>query len=161
MAKKSEKDKSIELFHSVINRMNVNVLYEYNRMWLIQLDEYRCIIIPDNTLYDELMTDDTFKEKIKPCNVENSRLFSYTNGTSWIPLDVSEEHFKGKEFNITIDGFNYDIPLNKDLMMVKLRKSEFTDISYQVYKEKHLVLGIKKRFDSEYGFDMIRLFQIV
>ena len=70
MAKKSEKDKSIELFHSVINRMNINVLYEYNRMWLIQLEEYRCIIIPDNTLYDELMTDDTFKEKIKPCNVE-------------------------------------------------------------------------------------------
>nr|DAF30540.1 MAG TPA: hypothetical protein [Caudoviricetes sp.] len=161
MAKKSEKDKSIELFHSVVARMGVDVLYEYNRMWLIQLEEYRCIIIPDNTLYDELMADVAFKEKIKPCDIENSRLFSYTNATNWIPLDVSEEHFKGKEFSIIIDGFSYDIPLNKDLMMVKLRKSEFTDISYQVYKEKHLVLGIKKRFDSEYGFDMIRLFQIV
>ena len=161
MAKKSEKDKSIELFHSVIARMGVDVLYEYNRMWLIQLEEYRCIVIPDNTLYDELMTGVAFKEKIKPCDIENSRLFSYTNATNWVPLDVSEEHFSGKEISIIIDGFNYDIPLNKDLMMVRLRKSEFTNISYQVYKEKHLVLGIKKRFDSEYGFDMIRLFQIV
>lgn len=161
MAKKSEKDKSIELFHSVIARMGVDVLYEYNRMWLIQLEEYRCIVIPDNTLYDELMADVAFKEKIKPCDIENSRLFSYTNATNWIPLNVSEEHFRGKEISIIIDGFNYDIPLNKDLMMVRLRKSEFTNISYQVYKEKHLVLGIKKRFDSEYGFDMIRLFQIV
>lgn len=161
MAKKSEKDKAIELFHSILSRLEAKELYEYNHMWLIRIDNYQCIIIPDQSLYNELIVDNEFKEKLKPCDVENSRLFSYTIPKNWIPLDVSEEHFKGKEFNITIDGFKYDIPLNRDLMMVKLRKAEFTNISYQIYKEKHLVLGIKKRFDSEYGFDMIRLFQIV
>lgn len=161
MAKKSEKDKAVELFHSVIHRMGATKLYEYNRMWLIQLEEYRCLVIPDEALYNELMASDEFKEKIKPCSIENSRIFSYTDKQNWVSIDMSEEHFKGKEFNITIDGFSYDIPLNRDLMMVKLRKAEFSNISYQVYKEKHLVLGIKKRFDSAYGFDMIRLFQVV
>ena len=91
---------------------------------------------------------------------------------SWINIDISNELFTGKIFEIQLDSKKYKISINRDLMPMKLKKAEYNDVAYKIYL-KPFVLGIRKRFEYEYkeketdeniskcNISIIRLFQII
>ncbi len=92
--------------------------------------------------------------------------FPFINGSpEWVSISMEEDLVSGKVFKITINKkFGYDIPVNKDILPLKLKKAEYDNISYRVFVSPMLLLGIRKRFESKLpkcGFSLTRLFQIV
>lgn len=118
------------------------------------------LILPDKTLWENLLLKKVLTD-IEPVTSEQSQYFSYAAEDNWIDIDIDDEFLKGKMLEIKINNFEYMVNLNRDLMALKLRKAEYNHISYKIYLGKVNILALKKRFESEYGFSIIRLFKIV
>ena len=127
----------------------------------------------DKPLLEKLMESDAFKEKIKAIDLtdpEEKALqakFALSNTITedgWVAIDL-DALYRGDVIKISNDGLSYDIAINKNSLPLKLRKAEFNEISYRVFLQPNLILGIKKRFETKNvengGFTMLRVFQII
>lgn len=134
---------------------------------------YTVLTTVDRPLLEKLMESDSLKAKIKSIDItdpEEKALqgkFALSNTiteSGWVPIDL-DALYRGDVIKISIDGFSYDIAINKGSLPLKLRKAEFNEISYRVFLQPNLILGIKKRFETKGvengGFTMLRLFQII
>lgn len=173
MAKKKIPDSqsALETFKQVIERANLSNYYSVNNILLSNPDDsYRILIVPDVALWNMILDTDSINHSeldiTDPVQYSEQQWFNYVsdiNNEMWMPIEVTEDLFSGKVFEITIKDHCYTIPINKELLPLKLRKAEYTDISYRVFTKPNLILGIQKRFKTfaDYDFSIIRLFRII
>jgi len=153
-----------------MQRATLSSYYHVNNIILSKNDDGNTIlIVPDLTLWNSILDEKDIEVKeldiSVPEEAENLQWFRYGEdlGDGWYDIDVSEELFTGKIFQIKVKDLEYSIPINRELMPMKLKKAEYVNVSYRVFG-KPLVLAIKKRFDfpvEDTGFTMIRLFQVI
>lgn len=153
-------EKGIETFKDILKRCNVTKVYQENGKLMTDDQGFTLLILPDKMLWENLLLKKVLKD-VEPVTSEQSQYFSYAVEDNWIDVDIDEEFLKGKMLEIKINDFEYMVNLNRDLMALKLRKAEYNNISYKIYLGKINILALKKRFESEYGFSIIRLFKIV
>ena len=171
-AKKPSLENAINIFEDVMQRALLSDYYHVNRTLLSKnLKGNSILIVIDQTLWNAIIDKPEIKEKMKELDLtkiddqENAKICSYgddLNNDSWIELDC-ETLYAGKIIKLNIDGLEYNLTINKNLIPLKLKKAEFNNIKYRVFPDT-MTLALKKRFDysiEDHGFDIIRLFKIV
>lgn len=176
MAKKEIKsiDKSLDKFKELMSRASLEDFVYLNNVLCSKpkSSDRLTLVLPDQPLWLELSNDKDLKDRMKEVELNNTdhedyiEAFSYlenANGT-WLDLD-SDELYKGSIIYVNIHPRNYSIPINKKLLPVKLKKSEFNNIKYMVSTSPLLSILIKKRFDYDvdsvnYGFSMMHIYKI-
>lgn len=165
---------ALESFKNVMTRSSLsNYVYVNSKMLTRTPKGYSVLVIPDQALWNKIVEDESLKPNLKefdpnnPEDIKQQGLFSYGDDLSskdWIEADP-DILFKGKVFKIKIHGFEYEIPINRDLLPLKLRKAEYNDISYKVFTSPNIVLALKKRFDFKDvdggGFSIMRMFKVL
>jgi hypothetical protein len=181
---------AIKQFKDVTTRASLSSYYHVNKILLsINSDGNKILVVPDHALWDAMTGDkndpnNVFTEGlVKSLDITDREQFElqayYKYGddldnVGWFPIDVTEELFSGKIFKIRIAQYEYQIPINRELMPLKLKKAEYDGIAYRTFgsmkssgeTKEPIILGIKKRFEGpkgvdDSGFTIIRLFQVV
>lgn len=177
MAKKNipSVEDAIKFFKEVVTRASLsNYYYVGNILLSKNINGNNILIIPDQELWNKLIEDKDLKDEYnlkEPdiTNPEESNLPSWVEygrdlTTDWFPINIDADLYTGKVFRIKINDYEYKISINRDLMPMKLKKSEYEGVSYKVFHKPLRILAIKKRFENVvegYGFTIIRLFQII
>lgn len=165
---------ALESFRNVMTRSSLSSYVYVNSEMLSKTPKgYSVLIIPDQELWNQIIKDSEFQVQMKELDMESPEanaqreLFTYGENISsegWIEADP-DILFKGKVFKIKIHGFEYEIPINRDLLPLKLRKAEYNNISYKVFTSPNVVLALKKRFDFKDveggGFSIMRMFKVL
>jgi hypothetical protein len=134
-------------------------------------EKYAVVLSIDEDLWKCIIDDEELKSHIKEFNpIEDSvnikNIFSYENeilNDNWIDLD-SDLLYDGKVMKININGIEYDIPICKSLIPLKLKKIEFNNIKYKIVSNKETLMILNKRFDypiEKLGFSISRIFYIL
>lgn len=174
MAKKKEPSiqDAVIYFKSIVERISAGDIIHQNRVMLCNNGKCSILITANQTLWDELINDESFKSKmseVSPFDKERSGLINLGEETgSWIDLDIDELN-SGKVIHIKIEGYDYKIAICKDSLPVKLKKAEMNNISYQIatmqnqnYTNK--VLKLRKVFPGvvdDSSFSVMSIFLIV
>lgn len=168
--KKPSPNEALDIFKDITDRASLKMFYYNNRQMISKNPKgSNIIIIPDIELWNMIL--ESFKDVIREIDMLDvdqssmAELLKYTSdlSTNWLDLDT-DNLYQGDVLKITIDGFNYELSINKGLIPLKLRKAEYNNISYKVFKDEGYLLGLKKRFDyplEGYGFTLVRIFQII
>ena len=175
MAKKKEPSiaDGVELFKDVMKRSTLTDFIYLNRILLGKTSkDANVLVIPDQTLWNALLEDEEFKTHISELDISDpeqfqmNEKFSYGNGienSGWVEINA-ETMYAGEMVNITIDGFKYEIPVNKGLFPTKLKKAEYSNFAYKIYTDPKLALALKKKFDGpvdDSSFTIMRAFIIL
>jgi hypothetical protein len=177
MAKKKlpSVEDAIKSFKEVMHRASLISYFNVNRTLVCRTKEkVLLIIIPDQSLWEKIVDDQEllFKE-LDITTDDGKESMKYLEETlkyealedGWITIGVTEELFSGKVFKIKRNKVEYEIPINRDLMPLKLKKAEYDKLSYRITISKTKpLLFIRKRFDGiidDYGFTIIRLFKVI
>jgi hypothetical protein len=127
------------------------------------------IVVPDKLLLEGLIEDKTIN--IEELTIDHqyfkyyNNLFKYGEGIDsddWISLQ-SDELYAGNTIDINIKDYECPIQINKDLLPIKLKKSEYENIFYRIFMDP-LIIGLRKDFKSineGYSFSMLTLFRII
>ncbi|MCM1215425.1 MAG: hypothetical protein NC548_13010 [Lachnospiraceae bacterium] len=165
---------ALELFKQVMTRSSLsNYVYVNNTMLTKSPKGYSVVIIPEQELWNKIIEDESLKSDMRELDEDNQNdaaqkeLIVYgdqINDNGWIEADPNVL-FAGKVFKIKIHGFEYEIPINRDLLPLKLRKAEYNNIAYRVFTAPSVVLALKKKFDYKDvdggGFTIMRLFKVL
>lgn len=177
MAKKKEPSlaDSLNNFKDTMLRASLSdYVYVNKNLITVHPKGYSVIVIPDQDLWTTIIDDEEMKKDITEANLNNpddselADLIKYCNDLDsplWIELDP-EVLYKGKIIRVKVhDNFEYDIPINRDLLPLKLKKAEYNNISYRIFMDDESpVLCIRKKFEyplENGGFAMIRVFSII
>lgn len=158
-------ESAIKYFDEVMVRSNASAYRYVNQTILASSKGRSILIIPEKSLFNELVKRDEFKElnMSVPEEASLNSIFQYADdGSGWIELDT-DALSKGKVMKITYKSLEYEIPINKDLLPLKLRKAEWNELYYKMYTGKNLVIGLKKKFQQldGYNFQIISLYKIL
>lgn len=160
-------------FKSVMQRAAISDYKSVDRYMISKTEKCTVVVVPDVELWPFILEDQELKEHMKPLDLNDpadAELGSITKYAADIDLDGwvepnLEDLFAGKPLKMTIDGFSYELSYSKDMLPLKLRKAEQNQIAYRVYLGQNPSVAIKKRFVvknlDQYGFTMIRVFQII
>lgn len=164
---------ALKIFKDVMLRALLSDYLYVNRTMLSKNPkDHSILIIPDQELWVKIIEDPDMKDHINELDINNPDqykmlpLFEYgnnLNSNDWIEIDP-EILFKGKVFRISMKGFEYEVPINRGLLPLKLRKAEYNNISYKVFSKPSLMLVLKKRFDFPLegcGFTILRMFKVI
>ena len=173
MAKKNKSslEDAINIFQDAMQRASLSDYINVNRTLLSKNNnDNSVIIIIDQTLWNALIEIPEIKNNVRELDITKSEESSMVpictqcndSSDSWIEIDC-EELYSGKVIKIKVEGFEYDISINKALIPLKLKKSEFNNVSYRIFPDT-MTFALKKRFEyplEDHGFEVIRIFQIV
>lgn len=163
---------ALNYFKDVMRRSSLENYVFVNRIALSKNPKGQSVIIvPDETLWCKIIDDSDLKDRFRELNPTDSadsntmKLITYGEDLTndWFEINP-EEIFTGEIFKLILDGFDYDIPLSKNMLPLKLRKAEFNNIAYRVFTSPITVLALKKKFESPVegcNFTMIRILQIL
>lgn len=136
----------------------------------IKTKSFMLIIDINNGLWDQLIDDGTITMMEMDSNDDKSLIdivntYNSISSTSWIELN-SETLYNGGVIKIRPDDYEYDLALNKSLLPLKMRKSEFNNMQYALMKNSvSLIFTVKKKFEFEdlpdYGFSISRIFKVM
>ena len=82
---------------------------------------------------------------------------------NWVDIDAMKI-YDGSIINISIEDFQYQIPINKNLFLIKFKKSDAVDFSYQLITSPRLSLILRKEFKSKIpgaNWTIFRIFQVL
>ena len=141
-------------FKEIIKKFQVGkILHSNHVMFMRDKDDRLAIMTVDNDLWNLIVEDKEIEmDELDPTNENHKVLINYakyTEGENWLELDA-EDLYKGKIFNLKIEGVPYDIPISRDLFPIKFSKSDAKDFSYQIFSQPNvIILSIKKEFKLE------------
>lgn len=167
-------DDAVKEFKSVMLRASLDsYLYVDRYMLSKSVKDFTVIIIPDQELWVKLLDDEEIKPKLQALDLNDSDqstkvpLFRFADeieSEGWLEPDL-EQFFKGTVIKVKVPNFEYDLSITKDSLPIKLRKAEQNRVAYRVFLKPNITLAIKKRFVvkemEQYGFTMLRLFQVI
>ena len=161
---------AIEQWKETTLRASLVSYYNVDGILVSNNDDGKLIlVVPDKPLLELLLDDkETIIQDYDLLNKDTRELgkwFGYgkdMDDVTWLPISDPEKFYNGSTVEIQIDTHEFPILISKELLPFKLKKAEFTEISYRVFVDPP-VLGIRKRFEilPDYGFTMIRLFQVI
>lgn len=171
MAKKKEPsfDEALNIFNDVMQRASLTNYDYVNNILISKNDKGTVWIIPDRLICENVFSNNKELKEVSPTTEDGLNLIKITSllndidSDDWIEIDPNVI-YNGSIMNIFIDGFDYDIRINRNLIPLKLRKAEVNNIAYRLFNKENLILGLKKRFEyalPEMGFTLVRLFQIL
>lgn len=176
MAKKKipSTEDALKIFKDVMQRASLTSYQYVNNIMLSKNpDGNTIVIIPEQELWLKIIDDEEIKPVLKELDINDQRqsdkiqVLQYAKDLeceSWVDIDP-EILFKGKIFKISLKGFDYEVPINKGLLPLKLRKAEYNNIKYRVFTKPNIVLSLKKSFDfpaiEHCGFTILRMFQVI
>lgn len=179
MAKKKEPsiDEALNIFKDAINRASLLSPFLYTNSTLLSENAIgkTTLLVPETNLWLKLLEDNDLKESIREIDISNPiehdklELYQYAekieDKSLWYDLNT-DDLYAGKIIKIKIsDKYDYDVPINKNILPIKLKKSEFNNISYRIFIRKHIVLAIKKKFVYEgipdASFSIIKLLKVI
>lgn len=186
MGKKKEPSvqDAVKLFKDVAHRATLTDYLMVNGKFVSKnTKEQNIIIAPESNIYKAITEDEELSKSIKELDISNpaeyamQNLFQFADdvdSSEWIELNA-ESLFKGDVIKISIaNHFEYEIPVNRNLLPLKLRKSEYSDIYYRVFIRQNIrgaedstpivEMGIKKKFTFPIdgcNFSIIRMFKVV
>lgn len=174
MAKKKvpSVDDAITIFKNAMLRASLSdYLYVNNNLISSNDKGNTIIVIPDQTLWLRIIDDVDMKDHLSELDInkkgdrEKMKLLQYAgdfDNDAWVEID-NDVLFSGKLFNINVEGLEYEVPINKGLIPLKLRKAEYNNIKYRIFPDS--ILSLKKRFDfpaiENCGFSIVRMFQLI
>lgn len=170
----------IKIFKNVIFRASGKPIseikfYFINRILITNIEiknkKYYLIFNIELDLWKEISQDDEIHmSELDIKNIDNKDIIRKisiiinTNPDSWISIDAVDI-YNGKVIKIRPDNYEYDISINKNLLPLKMKKSEYTDISYTIFNNGiSLIFALKKEFKyplENSGFSIMRLFQVM
>lgn len=168
MAKKKQSslEDAINTFEDVMTRSSLSDYFHVNRTLLSKNPKDNSVlVVVDQILWNAIIDKPEIKDHMMEASQEDAKICAYgddLNNEAWIELDA-DELYSGKIIKVTIDKLEYDISINKALIPLKLKKSEFNNIRYRVFPND-MILALQKRFDyplEDHGFSVIRIFQII
>ncbi len=175
MAKKKEPSvqDGLKAFKDAMHRASLSDYFYVNQTMLSKNQKDKSIlIVPELELWKAIMDDEELKKQLRPIDPSNPSdyqllpLFTYGDDMTaedWIEMDP-EILYAGKVFKIRLNGFEYEVAVNRDCLPLKLKKAEYNEIKYKLFAKPSHVLAIKKYFPfpvADCGFTMIRLFQVI
>lgn len=176
MATKKEPsaDEALVLFKDVMQRASLTNYVYVNKTILSENPKGKSVIIvPDQGLWLSILMDKDLKDSMKELDVNDpdyevkKTKISYINNidiNDWITIDI-ESLFKGKTLKIRVaEDFEYDVPLNKSMLPLKLKKAEFNSVSYRLITKDNIILALQKRFEypiPDQSFSLINIFKVV
>lgn len=128
------------------------------------------IVVPDKSLLTAMLDS-------KEINIEEMdsthkyydhlyELFKYgedLDNNEWIEL--TDELYNGKIVYIKLKDSEDPIEITKDLLPIKLKKAEYTDIYYRIFVDKFAtIVALRKDFKSineGYSFTTLTLFRVI
>lgn len=126
-------------------------------------DNEYSLIIPDEKLLEEIKNAKLYEE-VKPNTQTLSFLYDCTNSVMGI------EKWNHMDENVLYSGDSVYLPMgertlrfNKGLIPIRLRKSEFCEISYLIQLIPYPILIVKKYFPSKlegFGVTLMKVFKI-
>lgn len=146
--------KALKVLNDVLQRANPVQIYQSgNRLSIFTARSTTLVLEVDRELWGEyLRTVEKppleLKTGVKNYEEHLMRLncASGVNSSEWNKMEEGEL-FAGKKIDIFVDEVGYPVTLNKTMIGIVLRKSEYVNISYRVKTiEGKLVLSIKKEF---------------
>ncbi len=174
MAKKEPTiDDALTMFMDVLNRSQVvsmkyenNILYTKN-----EKSSSPMVLIVDHTLWVKLMENEKFSSMISELSPldENDRVtldrinLVKDMDSGWLEISADSMQNDDRIF-INLDGFEYQIEINKTIWPLRFKKAEFTNFSYQIFPKPYNTFVIRKKFDGpvdDSSFYLMRLFQII
>ena len=126
------------------------------------------VVVPNKPLLEKLLENKNINiEELLMDNLD----FKYFNGLFKYGEDLDDDRWillpdnfcEGHKVEIILKDYDFPVDISNSLLPVKLKKSEFGDITYRIFIDP-LVIGLKKKFKSineGYGFSMLRLFRVV
>lgn len=79
----------------------------------------------------------------------------------WIEIENSSEMFSGKAISIKVE--TEELSINRDLLPLKLKKAEYSNIYYKLFSGEKPVMTIRKLFkiNEDCYFNAFRLFLMI
>lgn len=166
---------ALKSFKNVMERAFLNEYIYMNKTLISKSNgkkEFYVLIIPEQELWNKIVEDPELDVKELDVNNPEQQLLlqkiSYADSLDdigWVEIDI-DKFYKGDIINIRPEGFEYNIPINKSLLPLKLRKAEYNNLSYRIFKGNNntSIIALKKKFESKVegcNYTLIRLFQIV
>lgn len=146
--------KALKVLNEVLQRAKPVQMYQSgNRLSIFTARSTTLVIEVDQDLWAEyLRTVETppleLKSTVKNYEDHLMRLncASGVNSSEWNNMEEGEL-FAGKKIDIFVNEAGYSVTLNKAMIGIVLKKSEYTNISYRVKEiSGKLILSIKKEF---------------
>lgn len=177
MAKKKDPtiEDAVKDFKDTVTRASLSNYFYVNNV-IISKNNYgnTILVIPEQELLVKLFEDEEWKKetnlrepditKADEANLSSHIEYAKDLEIDWFPIDIDADLYTGKVFKIKINDYEYKISINRDLMPMKLKKTEYEGVGYKVFLKPSQVLAIKKKFEGIVeggGFTIIRLFQII
>lgn len=165
------------IFKDVARRATLSDYIMVNRRMISKTNkERKVLIIPEDQLFDAIINDEELKKNIRELDITNpneaalQQIFRFGDNLDdhgWIEVDP-EPIYKGKVKNIEVNKtFEYTIPIHRNLLPLKLKKSEYNNISYRIFIQTspaELCIALKKKFEFPLdgcGFTLMRVFKII
>lgn len=176
--KKPSISDAIAKFKEVSQRATfLNYVYVNDILYSVTSKEQNSYIIIDQLLWEPLTNDEEIKSKLKPLSmdtsekldviIKNSKLI-FQEDDNWVQINDCEGFIRGDNMiKVQIPNYEYDLTINKNLIPLKLRKSEANNISYKIQNfASFSIIVIRKYFeykidDQNYGFAVARVFKVV
>jgi hypothetical protein len=161
---------ALDQFKEMTQRASISLYYHASGVLVGKPPkEHVTVVVPDPALFTLILADKEIETKpfdlkdedlsaLRPCFWYGGRV----REEDWFSLTKDDKFFTGKLIEITIRGHDFPVLISKELLPVKLKKAEFTDIEYRVFSGP-AIMAIKKRFEllADHGFTFMRLFQII
>lgn len=173
MAKKEPTiEDTVNLFFDVINRCGFQVFRRYNTILHSKSKKNSgTFFVVEQNLWNIISEDQDFNEITREFNplIDSDRLildkmiFTKDMDNGWIQIP-DEEMQSDKRIFIAIDGFEYNVEINKTIWPIRFRKAENGNFSYKVFRSPFYAFAIRKKFEGvgeDASFYMMRVFQII
>lgn len=158
---------ALNIFKDVMNRASLKEFVYSNRVMISKNPKRQSvIIIPELGLWEKMTTDTEFMKNVKEIGINDPDkgllLYGEKLDDGWMEVDT-QTIMGGSVFKITVESLVYELLINKNMIPLKLKKSEANNISYKVFSSSS-ILALKKVFDSPVdggSFTIMRLMQIL
>ena len=173
MAKKKEPslEEAIKVFMDVITRSSLTEFFYINNTLISKNPKGNSVVLLlEQSLWNGIIDNIEIKDKLheldsnNPNHQDDIKLSKYTDieNATWIDID-SEQLYSGKVVKLNVEGLEYELSVNKNLIPLKLKKNEFNDISYTVIPSD-MTFILRKKFNyplEDHGFTIMRIFKIL
>lgn len=164
---KSDQD-AIKYFDGVVTRSSASGYIYVNNIALFKTkDDKSMLIVPEDKLWNEIVSRPDYIREIDLNNKEESDfrgIFKFADDLNegWIDLDTNILS-AGKVMKISYKSIEYEIPINKDLLPLRLTKDEWNNVTYRIFIDP-LTLVIRKKFETGiegFDFNMLMCYRVL
>ena len=157
-------------FKDVILKSGFDIARQYNQTLYVEGPKGGLIVKIDQGLWNAIMEDPEMKSWISELDISKPEdrdiidKFNYCeNDGGWLEID-SEKIYAGAIIHITIESLSYQVPINKNLFIVKFKKSDTNNFTYKLLTVPRLSLVLRKTYEGKVensNWSIYRVFQVL